>query len=189
MSRKILVPIGDGTEVMDTLYPIFRLQEEEYDVVIAGPEARLYHGVMHEVPPDASIPWDITREQPAYHVRASIAFRDVRPDEYFAVLYSGGRAPEYLRYDPHLLEITRHFFDAGKPIAMLCHGIEIPAAAGCLKGRRGTTVPKCALDITQVGGTYVDEDLVIDGNLISVRGWQQNPLLMREFCKLLRSAQ
>jgi len=189
MLRKILVPIGDGTEIMDTLYPVFRLQEEGYEVVVAGPEARLYHGVMHEVPPDASIPWDITREQPAYHVRASIAFRDVRADDYFAVLFSGGRAPEYLRYDQHLLTITRHFFDAGKPIAMLCHGVEIPAAAGCLRGRKGTTVPKCALDITQFGGTYVDDDLVIDGNLISVRGWQQNPLLMREFCKLLRSRQ
>ena len=189
MPQKILVPIGDATEIMDTLYPVFRLQEEGYEVVVAGPEARLYHGVMHEIPPDASIPWDITREQPAYHVRATIAFRDVRPEEYFAVLFSGGRAPEYLRYDQHLLAITRHFFETGKPIAMLCHGVEIPAAAGCLKGRKGTTVPKCALDITQVGGTYVDEDLVIDGNLISVRGWHQNPLLMREFCKLLRSVQ
>ena len=111
MKRKILVPIGDGTEVMDTLYPIFRLREEDYDVVIAGPEARLYHGVMHEVPPDAVIPWDITREQPAYHIRATIAFRDVRPEDYFAVLFSGGRAPEYLRYDQHLMAITRHFFD------------------------------------------------------------------------------
>ena len=187
MKRKILVPIGDGTEVMDTLYPIFRLREEDYDVVIAGPEARLYHGVMHEVPPDAVIPWDITREQPAYHIRATIAFRDVRPEDYFAVLFSGGRAPEYLRYDQHLMAITRHFFEAKKPIAMLCHGVEIPAAAGCLKGRKGTTVPKCALDITMVGGEYVDQDLVVDDNLISVRGWQENPLLMKEFCKLLRS--
>ena len=187
MARKILVPIGDGTEIMDTLYPVFRLQEEGYEVVIAGPEARLYHGVMHEVPPDANIPWDITREQPAYHVRASIAFRDVRPEDYFAVLFSGGRAPEYLRYDEHLLAITRHFFEKGKPVAMLCHGVEIPAAAGCLSGRKGTTVPKCALDITQFGGTYLNQDVVVDGNLISARGWQENPQLMREFCKLLRS--
>ena len=189
MPRKILMPIGDATEVMDTLYPVFRLQEEGYEVVIAGPEARLYHGVMHEIPPDAIIPWDITREQPAYHVKATIAFRDVRPEEYFAVLFSGGRAPEYLRYDEHLLAITRHFFDAGKPVAMLCHGVEIPAAAGCLRGRKGTTVPKCALDITQVGGTYVDQDVVIDGNLISARGWPQNAPFLREFCKLLRATQ
>lgn len=187
MARKILMPIGDATEVMDTLYPIFRLQEDGYEVVVSGPEARLYHGVMHEIPPDANIPWDITREQPAYHVRATIAFRDVRPEEYFAVLFSGGRAPEYLRYDQHLLDITRHFFEAGKPIAMLCHGVEIPAAAGCLHGRKGTTVPKCILDITQFGGIYVDQDVVVDGNLVSCRGWSQNGPFMGEFCKLLRS--
>ena len=70
---------------------------------------------------------------------------------------------------------------------MLCHGVEIPAAAGCLRGRKGTTVPKCALDITQFGGTYLNQDVVVDGNLISARGWQENPQLMREFCKLLRS--
>lgn len=187
MTPKILMPIGDGTEVMDTLYPYFRLQEEGYEVVIAGPEARLYHGVMHEIPPDTAIPWDITREQPAYHVRATAAFRDVQPGDYCAAFFSGGRAPEYLRYDQHLMSITRHFFDAGKPVAMLCHGIEIPAAAGCLRGRKGTTVPKCALDITQFGGEYIDQDVVIDGNLISARGWHQNAPFLREFCKLLRS--
>ena len=129
MARKIFLPIGDGTEIMDTLYPVFRLQEEGYDVVIAGPEARHYHGVMHEIPPDGNIPWDITREQPAYHVRATVAFRDVNPEDYFAVFFSGGRAPEYLRYDPHLLAITRHFFDLGRPVAMLCHGVESVATA------------------------------------------------------------
>lgn len=186
---KIFMPIGDGTEVMDTLYPIFRLREAGFDVVIAGPEARLYHGVMHEVPPDSSIPWDITREQPAYHIRATLAFRDVRPEEFFAAFFSGGRAPEYLRYDEHLLSATRHFFHHNKPVAMVCHGVEIPAAAGCLVGRRGTTVPKCALDITQCGGQYVDQDVVVDGNLVSARGWPQNAEFLRTFCALLRERQ
>lgn len=186
MTRKILIPIGDATEVMDTLYPIFRFQEEGYESIVAGPEARLYHGVMHEIPPQDSIPWDITREQPAYHIKATIAFRDVRPDQYDALFLSGGRAPEYLRYDQHLLEITRHFFDARKPVAMVCHGVEIAAAAGCLKNRTATTVRKCELDITQVGGTYVDRPVVVDGNLISSRVWADNPSLMREFMKLLR---
>ncbi|MFN8710000.1 MAG: DJ-1/PfpI family protein [Planctomyces sp.] len=187
MVHKILMPIGDATEVMDTLYPVFRLQEEGFEVVIAGPEARLYHGVMHEIPPDTLIPWDITREQPAYHVRATVAFRDVRAEDYFGVLFSGGRAPEYLRYDQHLMAITRHFFDAKKPIAMLCHGVEIPAAAGCLVGRKATTVPKCALDITMVGGTYINEPVVVDDNLISARGWPENGPFLKEFCRLLRT--
>ena len=75
---KIFIPIGDGTEMMDTLYPIFRMREEGYEPVVSGPEARLYNGVMHEIPPGESVRWDITREQPSYHVRATIAFRDAR---------------------------------------------------------------------------------------------------------------
>ena len=128
---KVLLPIGDGTEVMDTLYPLFRLREEGFEVVVAGPKARLYHGVLHEIPPEPGVPWDITREQPAYHVRATIAFAEVKSEEYAGLFLSGGRAPEYLRYDSHLLAVTRHFFETAKPVAMVCHGVEIAAAARC----------------------------------------------------------
>src|SRR6266849_7628299 len=86
---KVLLPIGDATEVMDTLYPCFRLPEDAFEVVIAGPEARVYHGVMHEIPPGESIPWDITREQPAYHIKATVAFRDVDPSHYLGMFLSG----------------------------------------------------------------------------------------------------
>src|SRR5712692_8178946 len=171
---KVLMPIGDATEVLDTLYPFFRLPEDGFEVVIAGPEARLYHGVMHEIPPNEAIPWDITREQLAYHVKATIAFRDVKPEDYVGLFLSGGRAPEYLRYDQDLLRITRHFFEARKPVAVVCHGVEIVAAAGVLAGRTLTTVAKCALDITQVGGTYVNQPCVVDGHLVSGRTWDDN---------------
>ncbi|MFN5298083.1 MAG: DJ-1/PfpI family protein, partial [Planctomycetaceae bacterium] len=132
---QVLMPIGDATEVLDTLYPYFRLPEDGFEVVVAGPQARIYHGVMHEIPPQENIPWDITREQPAYHVKATVAFRDVDPAPYAGLFLSGGRAPEYLRYDQDLLRITRHFFEASKPVAVVCHGVEIAAAAGMLKGR------------------------------------------------------
>jgi protease I len=187
MSYKVLMPIGDATEVMDTLYPIFRLPEDGFEVVVAGPEARKYHGVMHEIPPNDSIPWDITREQPAYHIQATVAFRDVKPDDYVGLFISGGRAPEYLRYDQHLLATTRHFFEAKKPVCIVCHGVEIAAAAGCLKGRTATTVAKCALDITQVGGTYVNQAVVTDGNLVSGRVWQDNTVLLKEFIRVLKA--
>ena len=183
---KVLMPIGDGTEVMDTLYPLFRLPEDDFEVVVAGPEARPYHGVMHEIPPNENIPWDITREQPAYHVRATVAFRDVAPDGYAGLFLSGGRAPEYLRYNQDLLRITRHFFEKNKPVAVVCHGIEIAAAAGVLKGRTATTVAKCALDITQVGGTYVNEPFVVDGCMVSARVWQDNTVLLKQFVKMLK---
>ena len=185
---KVLMPIGDATEVMDTLYPYFRLPEDGFEVVVAGPEARLYHGVMHEIPPETEVPWDITREQPAYHVRATVAFRDVDPSEYAGLFLSGGRAPEYLRYDQDLLNLTRHFFEAKKPVAIVCHGIEIAAAAGCLEGRTATTVAKCALDITQCGGKYRDEPCIVEDHLVSARTWHDNTPFMREFVKLLKAA-
>ena len=184
---KVLIPIGDATEVLDTLYPVFRLPEDGFEAVVAGPQARHYHGVMHEIPPAENIPWDITREQPAYHIKATVAFKDVRPEEYCGLFLSGGRAPEYLRYDQDLLRITRHFFEARKPVAVVCHGVEIAAAAGALVGRTMTTVAKCALDITQFGGSYVNQPVVVDGHLVSARTWHDNTLFMKEFLKLLKA--
>jgi protease I len=186
-TMKVLMPIGDATEVMDTLYPFFRLPEEGIQVVVAGPEVRHYHGVLHEIPPDVTIPWDITREQPAYHIKADAAFRNVDPAGYTGLFLSGGRAPEYLRYDKDLLRIARHFKEANKPVAVVCHGIEIAAAAGMLIGRRATTVPKCALDITSFGGSYLDEPYVVDGNIISCRTWHDyGTSFMKDFIRMLK---
>jgi protease I len=134
------------------------------------------------------VPWDITRESPAYHVKATHAFSDIDPIDFVGLFLSGGRAPEYLRYDQDLLRLTRHFFDAGKPVAMVCHGVEIAAAAGCLKGRLATTVAKCELDITAFGGTYLAQACVVDANLVSARTWHDNTILLKEFLKILKAA-
>lgn len=182
---KILMPLGDATEALDTFYPYFRLQEAGFQVVVAGPEARLYHTVLHEIPPDSKIPWDITQERPGYFIRAEIAFRDVVADDYVGLFVSGGRAPEYIRYDQDLLRTTRDIAQAGKPIACLCHGIEILTAADVIQGRTVTTVAKCALDAQQGGATYVDREVVVDGNLVTARVWHDHAPLMREFLRLL----
>src|SRR4051794_1385391 len=137
---KILMPLGDATEALDTFYPFFRLPEAGFEVVVAGPEARLYHTVLHEIPPDSHIPWDITQERPGYHIRATVAFRDLESNDYAGMFISGGRAPEYLRYNEDLLRVTREMFAARKPIACVCHGIEILTAANCIAGRTVTTV-------------------------------------------------
>lgn len=186
---RILMPLGDATEALDTFYPFFRLPEDGYEVVVAGPQARLYHSVLHEIPPDATIPWDITQERPGYHIRATVAFADVRADDYVGMFISGGRAPEYLRYDADLLRLTRQICEAGKPIACVCHGIEILTAADCIRGRTVTTVAKCALDALQGGATYVDRPCVVDANLVTARTWHDNTALLREFIKLLRRHQ
>jgi protease I len=185
---QVLMPIGDASEVMDTLYPFFRLPEDGFEVVVCGPEPRLYHLVTHEIPPPPER-WDITREGPGYHLKATVAFRDVRPETFAGLFLSGGRAPEYLRYDQDLLRVTRHFFESGKPVAAVCHGIEILTAAGTIRGRRVTTVAKCALDAEQGGAAYVDEPCVVDGNLVTARTWHDNTPFMKAFISLLRAAQ
>ena len=184
--HKVLIIIGDASETLDTMYPYYRLQEAGFQPVVAAPEKRLYQMVMHEIPPGTQ--WDITRESPGYHIEATVAFRDVDPEEYAGLFVSGGRAPEYLRYDEDLLRLTRHFFEAGKPVAALCHGVEILTAAGCISGRTLTTVAKCALDVEQGGATYVDEPTVIDGNLVTARTWHDNTPLLKAFVEMLKSA-
>jgi protease I len=120
---------------------------------------------------------------------AEIAFADVKPDQYLGLFITGGRAPEYLRYDQHLMAITRHFFAQGKPVASVCHGVEIIAAADVIRGKRVATVAKCAMDVTFSGGTFVNEGCVRDGNLVSGRTWHDNHLFMREFMTMLAEAE
>jgi protease I len=101
---------------------------------------------------------------------------------------SGGRAPEYLRYNQDLLRITRELFEQNKPVACVCHGIEILTAAGVIAGRTVTTVAKCALDARQGSAEYVDRAPVVDGNLVTARTWHDNAGLLREFLRLLGEA-
>ena len=178
----ILLVIGDAAEVLDTFYPLFRLQEEGYTVHVAGPAARVYHLVQHDRHPD----WDITIESPGYKLKADVAFQTVNPDDYVGLVLSGGRAPEYLRYDADLLRITQAFFASKKPVASVCHGIEILAAAHVLKDVTATTVAKCKLDVESFGGHYVDAEVCVSGNLVTARTWHDNPAWMREFVKLLK---
>ena len=182
------MPIGDATEALDTFYALYRLPEDNFEVVVAGPESRLYHTVLHEIPPNPDVPWDITQERPGYHLRATVAFKDLREEEYAGAFISGGRAPEYIRYDRDLCRVMKAISMANKPIACLCHGIEILTAAGCIEGKRVTTVPKCAMDAEQGRAIYVDEDVVVDGLLVTGRGYGQNTDVLREFIRMLKSA-
>ncbi|MCA9230996.1 MAG: DJ-1/PfpI family protein [Planctomycetales bacterium] len=171
---KVLLIIGDGAEVIDTMVPLYRLGED-HEVVKAAPEVRTYHLVQHHHDPN----WDVTIETPGYDLESDIALRDVDPDEYLALVLPGGRAPEFLRYDQDLMRITRDFFAKQKPVASICHGIEILAAADVIRGRKVTTIPRCRLDAEFSGATYVAEPLVVDGNLYCCRfkrecsGWMK----------------
>jgi len=182
--NKVLLIVGEATETVDTLYPYYRVQEDGFEPVVAAPEKKRYHMVLHEVPAD----WEVSREFEGYTLQADIAFRDVKPEEYVGIFFSGGRAPEYIRYDEDLIRITRHFFERDKPIACVCHGVEIPAAAGCVKGRQMATVPKCRFDLEVCGGTFVDAACVVDRNLVSGRTYHDHGQYMGVWMKMLNAA-
>lgn len=181
---KALIVIGDASETLDTMYPYHRLIEAGIRPVVTGPEKRRYQMVMHEVKPG----WTITKEWEGYGIEVDVPFSQVKEQEYLGIMFSGGRAPEYIRYDKDLVRITRHFFDQNKPVASVCHGVEIPAYAGCVKGRRMATVPKCRFDLEVCGGIFVDEPCVLDGNLVSGRTFHDNGYYLGNWIKLLQAA-
>ncbi len=100
---------------------------------------------------------------------------------------ASGRAPEYIRNDPALLDIVRHFLGNEKPIAAICHAaLVLMAVQGGLKGRRVTAYPALKPDLVGAGAEYLDEEVVVDGKLVTSRAWPDHPAFMREFLKLLR---
>jgi protease I len=181
---EVLIVVGDASETVDTLYPYFRLQEAGFRPVVIAPERKTYQMVLHEVRPG----WTITREWEGYQIQAELAFSEVDPNHYLGIFFSGGRAPEYIRYDKDLVRITRHFFEMNKPIASVCHGVEVPAYAGCLQGRRLATVPKCQFDLEVVGGTFVNEPCVVDGNVVSGRTFHDSGQFVGPWIQLLVEA-
>jgi deglycase len=184
MARVLLVA-GDATESLDTWYPYHRLREEGMEVEIAAPERKVLNSVVHDFEPG----WDTYIEKPGYRIPADVAFRDVRPENYDGIILSGGRAPEYLRNNAELLRIVRHFMDKGKPVAALCHGSLILAAAGALKGRKIATYEALAPDMKSAGAEFQNHEVVVDNNLVSSRTWMDLPFFMREFLKVLDSFQ
>jgi protease I len=184
-SGKVLLVVGDAAEVIDTVYPLMRLQEAGYQVVVAGPDRQTYCLVQHQ----RTEGWTITQETAGYGIQADIAFRDVNPEEYAGILVSGGRAPEYIRYDEHLLSAVRWMCEARRPVGSVCHGIEVLATADVIRGKRITTVPKCRFDAEVCGATYIDAAVVVDGLLVTARGALDGWQWMREFVRLLEHAE
>jgi len=181
--KKVLLVIGDAAELFDTMYPLHRIREDDYQVLVAGPEKRVYHLVQHDRHPD----WDITIESAGYKLQADIAFRDIKPEEYAGIVLSGGRAPEYIRYDKDLIRVVRYFCEKNLPVASVCHGVEILGTADVLRGKTVTTVAKCRFDAEVCGAKYVDQEVVVSGNIVSARTWHDNHAWMREFMKLLNA--
>ena len=179
---KILILTGDAAESLEVMYPYQRLREEGYDVKIAAPKKKKLHFVVHDFEPG----YDTYTEKPGYSWDADLAFADVNPADYAALVIPGGRAPEYIRNDADCQRIIQYFFQQNKPVAQICHAALALLAAGVLKGKRTAAYPALEPDVRAGGGEFVNSEAVIDGQMVSARAWPDHPAWMREFIKILR---
>lgn len=179
---KVLLLTGDAAESLEVMYPYQRLLEEGYEVDIAAPSKKKLQFVVH----DFVDGFDTYTEKPGYTWDADVAFADVDPADYVALVIPGGRAPEYIRNDEDVKRIVRHFFDESAPVAQLCHAPLTLAAAGVLDGRRSAAYPALEPDIEAAGAEFVDGAGVVDGEMVSARAWPDHPEWMREFIRILR---
>jgi protease I len=179
---KVLLLTGDAGEAQEIYYAKYRLEEEGWQVRIAAPEKRAFLSVVHDFEPG----FDTYTEKPGYRVEADLALADVRAEEFDALVLPGGRAPEYLRNRPLAVAVVRHFLERGKPIAANCHGPLLVLAAGSVRGRTMTCYPDLEPDIRAAGAEFQDRPVVVDGPLVSVRGWPDNGPWMKEFVRILR---
>jgi protease I len=180
---KILMITGDAGEAQEIYYAKYRLEEEGWQVHIAAPEKRVFLSVVHDFDPG----FDTYTEKPGYRVQADLGLDDVDPTQYHGLVLPGGRAPEYLRNRPRAVAITRHFVESGKPIAANCHGPLLVIAAGGARGKSMTAYPELEPDLRAVGVEFVNREVVVDGSLVTVRGWPDNGPWMREFVRILNA--
>ena len=177
MNQKILIIVGDGGESYETWYAVHRFQEAGYTTVVAAPSKRRLHLVIHDFEPG----WDTYMERPdGYAMDADSTFEDVNPKDFVAVLCIGGRSPEYLRNNKRVLDILREFDRLGKWLFAICHGVQLMAAAGLVKGKQLTCYEQVKLDAEVMGATWVRSDSVRDGRLLTSPTWREHPAFYRD---------
>lgn len=179
----ILILTGDAGESQEIYYAKYRLEEEGWNVAIAAPAKRSFLSVVHDFEPG----FDTYTEKPGYRVEADLGLDDVDASKFDALVLPGGRAPEYLRNKAKAVLIVKHFIETNKPIAANCHGPLLIFAAGGGAGRCMTSYPDLEPDVVAAGAKFVNQDVVIDGAMVTVRGWPDNGPWMREFVKILKS--
>lgn len=164
--KTVLIFAAPQFEDLELLYPKIRLEEEGASVIVAGLGERTYAG------------------KKGHSVTVDMNVDDVYAEAYDGLVIPGGWAPDTMRRSEHLLRITQEMAAAGKPVAFICHAAWVLASAGLLKGRRATCVRAIRDDVANAGATYVDEPVVVDGNLISSR----TPADLPHFCRALITA-
>ena len=185
-AKKILMVCGDYCEDYETMVPFQALQMVGHTV--------------HAVCPDKSVGEQIKTavhdfegaqtysEKPGHNFTLNASFADIRAEHYDALVLPGGRGPEYLRTHPAVVAMVRHFFDAGKPVAAICHAAQLLAGAGVLRGRTCSAYPACRAEVELAGGTYADiavDAAHTEGNLVSAPAWPAHPSWLAQFLVLL----
>ena len=187
MSRKsILMLVGDYVEDYEVMVPFQSLLMVGHTVHAVCPGKKAGDAVrtaIHDFEGDQTY-----SEKRGHNFALNATFDEVQAQNYDAVVIPGGRAPEYLRLDPKVLEVVRHFASANKPIAALCHGAQVLAAARVLQGRRCSCYPAIAPDVELAGGSYVEvamTEAVVDGNLVTGPAWPANPAWLAKFLHVM----
>jgi protease I len=175
VAQKILLITGDGGESYESWFGVHRFREAGYETHVAALSKRRLHLVMHDFEPG----WDTYKEMPGYVMESDLTFDQVKVGDYVAVLCLGGRAPEYLRNHPRVLEILKEFDAAEKWIFAICHGVQLVAAADLVRGKKLTCYEHVRLEAETVGATWLREDAVRDGRLVTAQTWNEHPAFYR----------
>lgn len=187
MSRKnILMLVGDFVEDYEVMVPFQALLMVGHVVHAVCPGKKAGEAVrtaIHDFEGDQTY-----SEKRGHNFSLNATFDQIKPEEYDALVIPGGRAPEYIRLIPRVLEIVRHFAGAKKPIAAICHGAQVLAAAGVLEGKKCSCYPAVSPEVTRAGGTFAElamTEAVVDGNLVSAPAWPAHPAWLAKFLTVL----
>lgn len=184
--KKILMLVGDYVEDYEVMVPFQALQMVGHEVHAVCPDKEAGDTVrtaIHDFEGDQTY-----SEKPGHNFALNATFDDINEADYDALVIPGGRAPEYIRLNDRVLEITRHFFDTDKPVAAVCHGPQILAAAGVLDQRTCSAYPAVGPDVTGAGGTLANiqiSEATTDGNLVSAPAWPAHPAWLAQFLEVL----
>jgi len=186
MAKKILMLCGDYGEDYETMVPFQALKMVGHAVHAVCPGKKAGDKVrtsIHDFEGDQTY-----SEKRGHDFSLNDTFAEVDAKSFDALLIVGGRAPEYLRLDQRVIKIVRHFAEAGKPIAAVCHGAQVLTAADVVRGRRISAYPACEPEVRMAGGEYVELPMdqgLVDGNLVTAPAWPAHPDWLAKFLKVL----
>lgn len=184
--KRILMLVGDFGEDYEIMVPFQALLAVGHTVHAVCPDKKAGDQIATAIH-DFEVQQTYS-EKRGHNFTLNATFAEVKPDSYDALVIPGGRAPEYLRLNKQVLETVRHFFTANKPVAAICHGAQLLAAAGVLKGRRCSAYPACRPEVELAGGTYAEiavDAATTDGNLVSAPAWPAHPVWIAQFLEVL----